>query len=198
MNFIATIIAVFFLITSIPFTQKNIINIEAKKTVTIYDVLMKKANYYYDNFNNQNAHYIDSAIIGYQHAIWNKPHDSVAPEMLKSAQSIKKAYIKKIQENIKLDSAAYFISMRNSHEGLRLFKYLFDPYDKTSGKYGYVDDNLNIIIPPIFDFDHTRMINKGESFINGKALVCIKISEKSSVYFYIDSHMRRISKKYWN
>ena len=195
---IAALIAVFFLIKSIPFGQKNSNNIEARSAVSIYDVLMKNANYYYDNFSNENAHYIDSAIIGYQRAIWNKPHDSLAPEMLQSAQSIRREYIKKIQENIKLDSAAYFVSMRNPHEGLRLFKYLFDPYDKTSGKYGYVDDNMNIVVPPIFDFDHTRMISKGESFRNGKALVCIKINENSSIYFYIDAQMRRISKKYRN
>ena len=189
---ILSVIIFFLIIRAMPATQKVVVNVNAKKIVTPYDLIMEKADFYYKNFSNQNAHYIDSAIYYYDRAIMTKPHDSISPIMLKSAQTIKTEFIAEIQKNINYDSAAYFISMRNPQEGLRLFKYLFDPYDKSNGKYGYVDLDMNIVIPPIFDFDHDRMLQQGESFKNGKALVCLKVSETKKVFFYIDQNMKSV------
>lgn len=195
--FVAAIVVLFFVLKSIPpLPNKNTEPAKAQKMLTLYDVAMQKGDYYYKNFSNANAHYLDSAMINYYKAIFYKPQDSLAPKMYEETQKRRELFIADIQAKIKLDSAAYFVSMRNESEGLRLAKFLFEPYDISQGKYGYVDADMNIVIPPIYDFNPTKMNNVGESFKKGKALVCLKISRTDTIYFLIDNEGDRISKKY--
>jgi len=164
----------------------------SKKVLTMYDFQMKKGDFYRQNYSEQKPHYLDSAIVAYKNAIRYNPQDSLAAAYFAEVRQKKSDYITRAQELIRSDSAAYFISMRNPSEGLRLFKYMFTPYDKSTGKFGYVDENMNIIVPPIFDFNHNKMLDAGESFKNGKALVCLEVSPGDTVYFYIDKFCNRV------
>jgi len=192
---IAIIAAVFlglFLIMQIPSVPENVIFKDSKKIITMYDFLMDKGDFYRQNFTEQKPHYYDSAMIAYKNAIRYKPEDSLAASYFAESRQKKSDYITKAQQLIKLDSASYFISMRKPSEGLRLFKYLLNANDKSTGKFGYVDENMNIIVPPIFDFNFKKMDDIGERFKDGKALVCLIIAPGDTAYFYIDKFCNRV------
>jgi hypothetical protein len=180
------------LILSIPPIKKEIILADASKAMSMYDYQMQSGDFYLNNYTEEKVHYIDSAIYSYQNAIKYKPHDSLAPSKLETSKTIKAEYITRVQELILLDSAAYFVSMRDPSEGLRLFKYLFEPYNKSKGKFGYVDEEMNVVIPPVFDFNYKNMYNSGERFQDGKAYVCLEISPGDTLYFYIDKNSNRV------
>ena len=179
-----------------PLPSRSVKTVKALPVVTMYDVAMEKGNYYYNNFSNHNAHYLDSAMVFYRKAIYYKPSDSLAPIRYESSRERHQQFINDIQTKIKLDTTAYFTAIRSEKEGLRLFKYTFEPYDKDNGKYGYIDKNYNIIIPPIYDFNQANMKNIGESFNNGKALVCLNTKSNNTIYFLIDKRGTRVSKKF--
>jgi hypothetical protein len=101
-------------------------------------------------------------------------------------------YIKQIQENIDRDSATYFLSLRKPTEGLRLFKYKYDPSDTSKRKFGFVDTLGNIVIPPFFDFNYKTMDEQGETFFNGRAKACLEIAPERFIYFYIDQRGNKI------
>lgn len=189
---IVSVAIIIYLILLIPPIQREIVYAEANKATSMYEYQMQSGEYFMANFSEEKAHYIDSAIYSFRNAIRYKPHDSIAPIKVEEAKKIKEEYIERAQELINLDSAGYFLSMRDPSEGLRLFKYLFEPYNKSKGKFGYVDENMNIVIPPIFDFNYKTMLNAGERFKDGKALVCLEISEGDTLYFYIDKNCNRV------
>ena len=95
-------------------------------------------------------------------------------------------------QNIKNDSATYFLSMRRPTEGLRLFKYKYDTNDPSKGKFGFVDTLGNVVIAPIYDFNFRTMDEQGETFYNGRAKVCLKTADNDTIYFYIDQHGNKI------
>ena len=69
---------------------------------------------------------------------------------------------------------------------------MYDPEDKTKGKFGFVDTLGNVIIAPMFDFNYKNMNEQGETFYNGKAKVCLKVADNDTVYFYIDQRGNKI------
>ncbi len=191
---LAMIILILVILSNISFIPEKIIKVPTTKIVTMYDFYMKKGNRYRNNINKEKPHYYDSAMIAYKKAIRFKPEDSIAAAYFYEMRKAKSEYITRAQELIRLDSSAYFISMRKPSEGLRLFKYLFTAHDKSTGKFGYVDENMNIIVPPIFDFNHEKMLEAGERFEDGKALVCLKVAPGDTVYFYIDKFCNMVKK----
>jgi len=195
---VAIAIILLFLVIKVlpPLPSRSVKTVKAMSVVTMYDIAMKKGNHYYDNFSNHNAHYLDSAMVFYRKAIYYKPSDSLAPIKYESTRERHEDFINEIQTKIKLDTTAYFTAIRPEKEGLRLFKYSFEPYDKENGKYGYIDKNYNIIIPPVYDFNEADMKNIGESFNNGKALVCLKTKPNNTIYFLIDKRGTRVSKRF--
>ncbi|MBN2662636.1 MAG: hypothetical protein JXR68_03210 [Bacteroidales bacterium] len=117
--------------------------------------------------------------------------DSLAYKKYNEAKQYKSSYLTKVQEDILKDSAAYFISMRRYSDGLKLFKYTFEPHNAANGKYGYVDSLMNIIIPPMYDFDYINMYKGNESFINGKAFICLVTSTNDTIYYYINKQGKK-------
>jgi len=180
------------LIQTIPPVKREIVMTQANKITSMYEFQMQKGDYYLNNYIEEKVHYLDSAIYSYKNAIRFKPEDSIAPVKVEEAKKLKEEYIKRAQELIFLDSAAYFVSMRDPSEGLRLFKYLFEPYNKSKGKFGYVDEDMNIVVPPIFDFNYKKMLNAGEKFKDGRAFVCLKVNDNDTLYFYIDKSSNRV------
>ena len=143
-----------------------------------------------ENFSNDNPHFIDSAITAYKRAIRYDNTDTVAQRKYRNAENRRNAYITEVQNNINSDTT-YFLSMRRPTEGLWLFKYRYDKNDLSKGKFGYVDTTGKIVIPPMFDFNYRKMEGAGETFCNGKALVCLKIGNDTT-YFFIDNRGNKI------
>lgn len=164
----------------------------AKKVVLPYDLQMQKGEHYLNNLSNDKVHYYDSAMVCFKRALNYKPHDTIAPYKYEQVMRMKESYIRTVQMNIKTDSARYFLSMRDPTEGLRLFKYYYAPDETDKGKFGYVDTNLNVVIPPIYDFNFRRMYQKGEMFKDGRALVCLIVAPGDTTYFYIDKFGKKI------
>lgn len=131
-------------------------------------------------------HLIDTCISAYYRAYNYEPNNKIAYEKLQKASNYKKKYITLAQTNILLDSASYFVSMRRISENLQLFKYLFNPKDITKGKYGYVDTNMKIVIPPLYDFNPQKMYSGVENFNNGLALVYLILSDNKAKYLRIN------------
>ncbi|MBN2892842.1 MAG: hypothetical protein JXL97_13320 [Bacteroidales bacterium] len=140
------------------------------------------------NISWDKIHLVDTAIFAYKRALVYNSSNNLAYSQLKIAETYKKEYVSKVQANILLDSASYFVSMRRPSEGLQLFKYLFKPNDKSGGKYGYVDTNMQIVIAPMYDFNYRRMYNGNENFVNGKALICLVHSQGDTNYYKIDKY----------
>ncbi len=164
--------------------------IETTAIQTPHDVQMNLGDYYMEHFSNDNPHYIDSAITAYKRAIRYDNTDTVAQRKYRNAENRRNAYITEVQNNINSDTT-YFLSMRRPTEGLWLFKYRYDKNDLSKGKFGYVDTTGNIVIPPMFDFNYLKMKGAGETFCNGKALVCLKIGNDTT-YFFIDNRGNKI------
>jgi len=151
-----------------------------------------RGDYYLSRISADKPHYIDSAINAYERALRYDNTDTLAEIGYNKALMEKNSYLEMVQKNISTDSATYFLSMRRPTEGLRLFKYKYDPMDPDKGKFGYVDTLGNVKIAPVFDFNYRRMDSQGETFYNGRALVCLKVAEGDTVYFYIDQRGNRI------
>ncbi len=151
-----------------------------------------RGDYYMSRISADKPHYIDSAINAYERALRYDNTDTAAEIGYRKAMMEKNSYLEMVQKNISTDSATYFLSMRRPTEGLRLFKYKYDPLDPEKGKFGYVDTLGNVKIAPVFDFNYKKMDSQGETFYNGRALVCLKVAEGDTIYFYIDQRGNRI------
>lgn len=160
--------------------------IPVQSAVSSKDQYMSRGDYYMANISDENPHYIDSAICAYDMARRHDNTDTIAQLGYTKAMLEKEMYIKKVQQNINSDSATYFLSLRRPTEGLRLFKYRYDPNDLEKGKFGYVDTLGNVKIAPIYDFNYKKMDGAGETFHNGKAKVCLHVGNADTVYFWID------------
>ncbi len=176
-------------------------NIYQVATLTEYEIpaspehiAIAKGDIIMNNITLEKIHLIDTAIATYNRALEYNPKSEIAYEHLNIAYNFKKEYLSKAQANILLDSASYFVSMRRSSEGLRLFKYLFKADDKSSGKYGYVDENMRIVIPPFYDFNYKKMYSGKENFVDGLALVCLVLSQGDTVYYKINNKNKIIKK----
>lgn len=174
------------------------------------DIAFKEGITILDSISYNKIHLIDTAISAFNRALSYTPgnvvirkseisfgsnfktaFDSLAYKKYNQAKQYKSSYIEKVQEDILRDSAAYFISMRRYSEGLKLFKYTFEPHNAANGKYGYVDSLMNIVVPPMYDFDFKNMYKGNESFINGKAFVCLVTSTNDTTYYYINKQCQK-------
>ncbi len=161
-------------------------------------IAMDKGDYYMDKYNRYGIlriHVVDSARDSYRRAMYYQPLSKEAKEKYEKANSIWKNYIEQAQNRIKKNPDKYFVSLRKEHEGLKLFKYKYDPNNPKLGKYGYVDTNMNIVIPPVYDFDYNKRIKPGkENFNAGRAIVCLASDHGDTLYFKIDRKGHRVSK----
>lgn len=164
----------------------------AQATSTPLDLCISKGDRYMKMLTPETPHYIDSAIYMYKRAQRIANTDTIAIQRINMAMVERSNIIAQIQNNIKKDSATYFLSMRRPTEGLRLFKYKYDPNDPQKGKFGFVDTLGNIVIPPFYDFNYKTMDERGETFYNGKAKVCLEVAPNDTVYFYIDKRGNKI------
>ncbi len=144
--------------------------------------------------NYDNIHLIDTAIVLYSTVLKTHPYDTIIKKNLILAKKIKENYIATAQKNINQKPSIYFMPMRSPSEGLQLFKYIYDPNHPSKGKYGYVDKNRKIIIPPFYDFDPNKMYDGKENFHNGKAIVMLKTSNGKKIFLLIDKHNKLIKK----
>ena len=163
-----------------------------QKVLEPYNYQIQKANYYYENISNTKPHYFDSAMQTYKRAAAYNPLDTFAVKRMEKVSLMKTSFIREVERNIKSDSAGYFLSMRDATEGLRLFKYMHERGNRQTGKFGYVDTLMNVVIPPVFDFNYTTMFKNGEQFKDGIAKVCIINAPGDTVYFYIDRNGKRV------
>ncbi len=194
----------------------NSLNYDVLKPLSPAEVAVFEGNQILENITYHNIHLIDTAIAAYKRALnYNSKKisvngkkvvytpnikskiDTLAYKKFNKAKKYRKSYISNVQSNILKDSAQYFIGMRRFSEGLKLFKYIYDPSNPQKGKYGFVDSSMNIIIPPFYDFNYKRMFSGTENFNNGIALVCLISSDKDTNYFYIDTKNRRVNKRKW-
>lgn len=159
---------------------------------TPLELCISKGDQYMRMLSQEKPHYIDSAIYMYKRAIRIDNTDTVAVQRYNNAMIEKNNIIAQIQNNIRQDSATYFLSMRRPTEGLRLFKYRYDPTDLQKGKFGFVDTLGKIVIPPFYDFNYKTMDEAGETFYNGRAKVCLEVAPYDTIYFYIDQRGNRI------
>ena len=164
--------------------------IETNAIQTPHEIQINLGDYYMENFSNENPHYIDSAIAAYKRAIRYDNTDTATQRKYRNAENRRTAYINEVQNNIDNDTT-YFLSMRRPTEGLWLFKYRYDKSDPSKGKFGYTDTAMNVIIPPMFDFNYRKMEGAGETFCNGRALVCLKVGQ-DTIYFHIDNRGNKI------
>jgi tetratricopeptide (TPR) repeat protein len=156
------------------------------KPISLENIAITKGDEIMNNISLNDIHLVDTAILAYKRALEFNSNSELAYTQLKKAETYQKEYFSKAQANILLDSTAYFVSMRRDSEGLRLFKYLFEANDKSQGKYGYVDSNMHIVIPPVYDFNYRKMYNGTENFNNGKAIICLIHSKGDTNYYKID------------
>ncbi len=164
----------------------------AKTPLTEYEMQLQLGDGYAQRITPATVQYYDSAIVAYKKAIKYEPTKSIAANKMMALQEAKDKYRRDVQANIKSDSAKYFLSMRRPTEGLRLFKYMYEPKDRSKGKFGFVDDNMNVVVAPVFDFNYKKMKDAGETFENGKAKVCIIVSKGDTAYFFINKNGERI------
>ena len=162
------------------------------KAVSPADIAISRGDYYMKKLSIANIYLVDSAINSYLRAISFDSKNKKAYKKLLKAEKYKKDYIKKAQVRILSQKNKYFISMRRFSDGLQLFKYVYDQNNRNLGKYGYVDTLMNIIIPPVYDFDYNRMYKGTENFINSKALVCLKLSNRDTLFMDINKQNKII------
>lgn len=167
-------------------------NVTANAPTTPLEIYLSKGDRYMACISAETPHYIDSAIYAYDRARRFDNTDTLAEIGYRKAMIAKHNYIEQVQQNIKNDSATYFLSMRRPTEGLRLFKYKYDTNDPSKGKFGFVDTLGNVVIAPIYDFNFRTMDEQGETFYNGRAKVCLKTADNDTIYFYIDQHGNKI------
>ena len=164
----------------------------AQAPSTPLELCLYKGDRYMEMLSPATPHYIDSAIYYYNRAIRHDNTDTIAKPRYNMAMIRKNDMLTQMQQNINSDSATYFLSMRRPTEGLRLFKYKYDPSNPEKGKFGFVDTLGNIVIPPFFDFNYKSMDGQGETFYNGRAKVCLEVAPSDTVYFYIDKRGNKI------
>lgn len=164
----------------------------AQAPTTPLDICIYKGDRYMEMLSPETPHYIDSAIHFYHRALRYDNTDTIAKPRYNRAMITRNEMVTQIQRNIREDSATYFLSLRRPTEGLRLFKYKYDPNDSTKRKFGFVDTLGNVVIPPFFDFNYKTMDEQGETFYNGRAKVCIEIAPEQFIYFYIDQRGKKI------
>lgn len=167
-------------------------SVKANTPITPLEIYLSDGDRYMASITAETPHYIDSAIYAYDRARRFDNTDTLAEIGYRKAMIAKHNYIEQVQQNIKNDSATYFLSMRRPTEGLRLFKYKYDTNDPSKGKFGFVDTLGNVVIPPIYDFNYRTMDEQGETFYNGRAKVCLKTANNDTIYFYIDQHGNKI------
>ena len=156
------------------------------------ELCLYKGDRYMEMLSPETPHYIDSAIYYYNRAIRHDNTDTIAKPRYNMAMIRKNDMITRMQQNINNDSATYFLSMRRPTEGLRLFKYKYDPRDTSKHKFGFVDTLGNVVIPPFFDFNYKTMDEQGETFYNGRAKVCLEVAPEQFIYFYLDQRGNKI------
>ncbi len=184
--------AIFYFKDKISLSPSSNVTTQAEAPSTPLELCLTKGDYYMSLFSQDNPHFIDSAINAYNRAIRIDNTDNRAQTGYNRAMIVRSNFIAQIQQNITNDSATYFLSMRRPTEGLRLFKYKYDPTDTTKRKFGFVDTLGNIVIPPFYDFNYKTMNEQGETFYNGRAKVCLKVGDNDTLYFYIDKRGNRI------
>ncbi len=187
---ILVIIAMVFVSVKYPKSNKQVL--VAKDTLgylqplSVEDIAILRGDKIMANISYNKIHLVDSAIADYERALKYNSKSQTAYAHLINAENYKKNYINLAQTNILTNKDAYFISMRRASEGLQLFKYIFDPANPKEGKYGYVDTLMNIVIPPVYDFDYNTMYKGTENFTNGKALVLLKLSNGKKQFMEIN------------
>jgi tetratricopeptide (TPR) repeat protein len=164
----------------------------AQAPTTPLDLCLYKGDRYMEMLSPETPHYIDSAIYFYRRALRYDNTDTIAKPRYNRAMITRNEMVTQIQRNIREDSATYFLSLRRPTEGLRLFKYKYDPRDTSKRKFGFVDTLGNVVIPPFFDFNYKTMDEQGETFYNGRAKVCLEVAPEQFIYFYIDQRGNKI------
>ena len=164
----------------------------AQAPTTPLDLCLYKGDRYMEMLSPETPHYIDSAIYFYRRALRYDNTDTIARPRYNRAMITRNEMVTQIQRNIREDSATYFLSLRRPTEGLRLFKYKYDPSDTSKRKFGFVDTLGNVVIPPFFDFNYKTMDEQGETFFNGRAKACLEIAPERFIYFYIDQRGNKI------
>ncbi len=172
----------------------------AQSAYSLYDIAMKRGDYFMEKFNRYGylrVHVLDSAAAAYKRAMDYGMYRQEAVDKYKKAKKILDGYVAAVQQKVKQNPEKYVVVLGKESEGLRFFKFLFKPGDKSYGKYGYLDENNNIAIPPLFDFDYNRHIKPGwQNFRYGKAVVCVVVQPGDTAYFMINRKGQRISKVY--
>lgn len=194
LSFIIIIIFSLFIFTKIITINKNtlpIVRIQKENNITlapqnIDDIAIFGGDEYMKKVSIGNIYLIDSAINYYRRALKFDNKNEIAYNKLQRAQKYRTDYIQTAQVRILSQKEKYFISMRRVSEGLQLFKYVYNLDNKKLGKYGYVDTMMNIVIPPIYDFDYNKMYKGTENFSSGIALVCLKLSNNDTIFLDID------------
>ncbi len=167
------------------------------KAISLYDIAMQRGDMYMDKFNKfgyLRVHVLDSAKLAYKRAMYYNMYDSKAFYNYKKAKKILDAYIAEAQQKIKTQPDKYLKIIRPQSEGLQFFKFIFNPNDPSIGKYGYIDKNRNIVIPPIFDYHPRHIKPQWVDFHNGKAVACVEVSPTKTAFFLINRQGKRISK----
>ena len=167
------------------------------KAMSLYDIAMKRGDMYMDKFQKfgyLRVHVLDSAKLAYKRAMYYNMYDSKAVYNYKKAKKILEAYIAEAQQKIKTQPDKYLRIIRPEREGLQFFKFIFNPQNPSVGKYGYIDKNRNIVIPPVFDYHPRQIKPHWVDFHNGKALACVEIDPTTTAYFLINRQGKRISK----
>ncbi len=167
---------------------------------TLYNAAMKRGDYFMAKFNKygyMRVHVLDSAKRAYYRAAFYSQYKNEAVEKYKKAKNIFKTYIADAQRKIKQNPSQYLRIIGQPREGLQFFEFLLNPSAPYYGKYGYMDSKRNIVIPPIFDYDHHKHTKPGwEDFHNGKAVACLVLSTGDTTYFLINRLGKRVSKIY--
>ncbi len=167
------------------------------KAMSLYDIAMSRGDMYMDKFQKSGylrVHVLDSAKAAYKRAMYYNMYDSKAVYKYQKAKKILDAYIAEAQEKIKNQPGKYLKIIRPEREGLQFFKFIFNPQNPSIGKYGYIDKNHNIVIPPVFDYHPRQIKPHWVDFHNGKALACVEIDPNTTAYFLINRKGKRISK----
>ncbi len=175
--------------------------VQTASVVNLHDVATAKGDYFMEKFKKfgyLRVHVLDSAVQAYQRALNYNRYDNKSLEKLKKAKYYLDAYVNLAEKRLKEEPGKYYRAVKPYSEGLRLVKYFYDPSNQYLYKFGYIDQNNNLVIPPLFDFDYnTRMKEGRESFHHGKAFVCIVIRPGYTAYFQINRYGRRVSKVYF-
>ena len=193
LSLLAVLVIIAMIFTKINFSKKHTQAVAVAadtlgylQPVSLEQVAIAKGDKIMKQIDYSKIHLVDSAIADYKRAMKYNSKSQDAYSRLINATNYQKNYLNLVQTNIVTNKDAYFISMRRVSEGLQLFKYIFDPANPKEGKYGYVDTLMNVVIPPVYDFDYNSMYKGTENFNNGKALVLLKLSNGKKQFMQIN------------